>query len=95
MLADEDYNASPAQEKRPARRRPITTLRPGETVRISLRGKHTNVINSWVGEIEAIDGVAVRIESSARRFDMYWERASGIVVIPWAAIERAEVQGEQ
>jgi hypothetical protein len=67
-------------------------VKPGETVRISLRGKHANTINSWVGAIEAVDGVAVRIDASARRFDMYWERAAGIVVIPWGTIERADVQ---
>jgi hypothetical protein len=94
ILPKQDFNSSPPEEKRPARRRPITTLKPRETVRISLRGKHANTLNAWVGAIEPVDGVTVRIEASARRFDLYWEKASGIIVIPWATITHVDVQAD-
>ena len=88
-------NTSPPAEKRPARLRPITTIRPGEFVRITLRGKHAGSLNGWAGRVLAVDGVALRIAADARRFDWYWDRATGETVIPWSRVDAIAVQDER
>ena len=92
--APANFNTSPPAEKRPARLRPITTLRPGEYVRISLRGKKVHTLNAWAGRVLAVDGVALRIAADARRFDWSWDRASGETVIPWSRVDAIAVQDE-
>ena len=90
-----NQNTFPHAEKHPARRRPITTIRPGEFVRISLRGKDAGCLNGWTGRVVAVDGVTLRIAVEARRFNWYWDRARGETVIPWSRVDAIDVQEEQ
>ncbi len=90
-----NHNTSPARETRPARLRPITTLPPGERVKVELRGRASQRMNAYVGAVRAVDGVAVRLVLTYSRFDWSWGQASGEIVLPWHQIECIDVQGEQ
>jgi len=65
---------------------PITTVRPGDLVTISLAGRAMGRTNTWAGTVIAVDSVAIRIAASWTRFTLQVNHAEGEHVIPWRTI---------
>lgn len=70
----------------------ISTVKPGDAVTVHLTGRASERINTWGGEVVAVDGVAVRIEASWYRTGLWSGAAEGEKVIPWGRIDRIGVE---
>jgi hypothetical protein len=57
-----------------------------------MHGTVWDTINAWVGDVEAVDGVEIKLEASRRRFDLSWKRSSDIIVILRAKIDAITVR---
>ncbi len=80
----------------PECRRRGATLRPGETVSVTLRGRFANTINisAYGGTVLGVDPVALRVAVSWRRLGTLPPSTStGEVVIPWPRVDRIKVEG--
>ena len=75
-----------------ARGRPVTTLAPGDRVTVRLRGRATDRVNAWGGEVVAADGTALRLRVSWYRFGLGPCPAAGERVIPWGRIEDVRLE---
>jgi len=75
-----------------AKGQPLTTLRPGERVIVNLRGRVSDRIHQWAGEVIDVDAVAVRLRPTWYRFGLSACDASGEDhVIPWSQIADVKV----
>jgi hypothetical protein len=72
----------------------IQTLRIGERVRISLRGRQAERTNGFTGRVVNVDPRAIRLDVTATRFDRWWSsHPGGQVVLPWARVDAVFVDG--
>ncbi len=74
---------------------PVPTLRPGETVCVTLRGRFVDTINisAYGGTVLGVDPVALRVAVSWRRLGtLPPSTLSGEVVIPWLRVDRIKVE---
>ncbi len=76
----------------PAKRLPIASVTAGEHVTLHLRGRASDAINAWGGEVVAVDGVALRIATTWRRFCLSPSPTAGEVIIPWSRIDRIRIE---
>ncbi len=74
---------------------PISTIHPGDQVKISLTGKSVDRVNGWGGTVVAVDGVAIRLTDAWYRFDLHGHLAEGERVIPWSRIADIALLGTE
>ena len=71
---------------------PIGAIAPGTPATVHLTGRASERINSWGGEVVAVDGVALRLKASWYRCGLWSSTAEGEKVIPWGRIDRINVE---
>ena len=71
---------------------PITTVAPGDAVTVHLTGRADERINTWGGEVLAVDGVAVKLAAAWYRCGLWANTAEGEKVIPWGRIDHINVE---
>lgn len=78
----------------------ISTLQPGEVIRLDLKGRKRSGIYAFHGRIVAVDDHAIRLDrvTSMATYDLSLpvaSRVAGPVAIPWSSVltVRVEVTG--
>ncbi len=70
-----------------ARSFPISTLKPGDQVIVSLSGRAVDRIHQWAGEVIAVDHTAIRLRTYWFKIGLSASSSHSERVIPWSRVE--------